>query len=631
MRIKSPLVLALALTACGDQVTADWLEEQGFDSAETDIFDDPEDDDVSDEELAFTAADAETVDPDDGDLTIEDENALDFGILENGLEDALVAKGALYSVSTFQSIGIYMSGEAAPKNSDDARVQFRVSGASTWREGLPLWYDARNKEYRGSLVGLTPNTTYEIRLTLDSGAVRTLTAKTWSEGFPIAKTVYLPESSSTPLNITQSGSAKGYILYVPQSGKKAVIDVKKKHDFNVIVNASYVIVRGVTMRGAKHSGVLLGPSAKANSADVSHVVIEKNDISGWGSVDAACAGKSKKFGANLHSGVFSNASGLRTIIIQRNRIHHPSTDANSWEEPVCNGSTNHPLGPQGISFRKSQGNLVIRYNAIYSDADHYFNDSMGELSNFSDGGFPNKDSDINGNYIRNCWDDGIESEGADKNVRIWGNFIDQTYIKIALASVYRGPIYVWKNVGHVSRSGPTKAYGQGFIKTRNNAGGTYGSGRVYLFNNTALTPKSGSGSANFISEFSQAERITNYRSLNNLMNVNEPTKKYSIKDTFGTTNRWDYDLLVGRSAFSDKPAKQEVHAKTGKPIFVSNWGLDTSNSRMRGNFALAPSSPGYDDGVVIPNFNDTFEGAAPDIGAHEAGRAPLEYGVNAWR
>jgi hypothetical protein len=29
------------------------------------------------------------------------------------------------------------------------------------------------------------------------------------------------------------------------------------------------------------------------------------------------------------------------------------------------------------------------------------------------------------------WDDGIEAEGANENVRIWGNYIDKTAIGIA--------------------------------------------------------------------------------------------------------------------------------------------------------------------------------------------------------
>ncbi len=60
----------------------------------------------------------------------------------------------------------------------------------------------------------------------------------------------------------------------------------------------------------------------------------------------------------------------------------------------------------------------------------------------------------------------------------------------------------------------------------------------------------------------------------------------------------------------------------GVPVYAT--------SRPAGDFSLAPGSPGFDAGVPIPNFNDGFHGRAPDIGACEAGTAPLEFGVNAY-
>ena len=47
---------------------------------------------------------------------------------------------------------------------------------------------------------------------------------------------------------------------------------------------------------------------------------------------------------------------------------------------------------------------------------------MGGEDNFSTTGFPDADSDIYGNSIQNTWDDGIEAEGGNNNVRIWGNY-----------------------------------------------------------------------------------------------------------------------------------------------------------------------------------------------------------------
>jgi hypothetical protein len=45
-------------------------------------------------------------------------------------------------------------------------------------------------------------------------------------------------------------------------------------------------------------------------------------------------------------------------------------------------------------------------------------------------------------------------------------------------------------------------------------------------------------------------------------------------------------------------------------------------------YQLSPTSPGYDAGVRLPNFNDDFQGAGPDMGAHEAGSPAMKFGVN---
>ena len=46
-------------------------------------------------------------------------------------------------------------------------------------------------------------------------------------------------------------------------------------------------------------------------------------------------------------------------------------------------------------------------------------------------------------------------------------------------------------------------------------------------------------------------------------------------------------------------------------------------------YQLAPNSPGFDQGLVIPNFSDGFTGSAPDMGAHEAGTPAMKFGVDA--
>ena len=64
-------------------------------------------------------------------------------------------------VATFECIGLYWD---RPASAYGCRVCYRAAGAEGWRDRYPLVYDARERQYCGSLVGLAADTTYDIRL-----------------------------------------------------------------------------------------------------------------------------------------------------------------------------------------------------------------------------------------------------------------------------------------------------------------------------------------------------------------------------------------------------------------------------------------------------------------------------------
>src|SRR5687768_15970561 len=117
---------------------------------------------------------------------------------------------------------------------------------------MPLWYDApsvtgRGPEYRGSLVSLKPGTRYRVRLSLSKVGSAELEASTWPENFPVADAAALPRRLSKTLAVDQGGSEAGYRLFQP-AGESTVIDVKGKAEVCVEVTASWVILRGLTLR-----------------------------------------------------------------------------------------------------------------------------------------------------------------------------------------------------------------------------------------------------------------------------------------------------------------------------------------------------------------------------------------------
>ena len=513
------------------------------------------------------------------------------------------------AISTFHCIGVYWSPQDG--SSDNVcQVHYRILGSTGWKEALPLWYDDRGvggypAGYRGSIVKLDPGTVYEIKLELlRTGTEEELIAETWSEEFPIAHTVYLPAGTRNhTLRITGSGSPDGYILYTASAGG-AAIDVDHNQDYCITVDAFYVIIRGLNLKGAKKYGIRL--------YDCHDVVIERCDISDFSSIEDDGWG-------NRGSAIFSLSTKLERIIVQRNKIHHPYSDTNSWSEYRDKYGTYHPRGPKPISYVNSAGNHVIRYNEIYSDDDHYFEDCISSGSN----NFPNRDSDIYGNYVANCWDDGIEAEGDNCNVRIWGNFIEWTFVKIAIAPTTVGPVYIWRNVAGVGRQDDIQPRNEvsrgGFLKTSDINGG----GKIYVFHNTILQPKPPVGvdyPLGCSRGLGWGGPMLNTMSRNNILHVRKSSGTSIHDRNYDPLGSYNYDLYNGNiNAYTGA----ERNGINGVPIYDRNNG--------DGEFALHPSSPGYDAGVVLPNFNDNYNGAAPDIGAHEAGSPPMEFGVNAYQ
>ncbi|MFH1709219.1 MAG: FHA domain-containing protein [Planctomycetota bacterium] len=515
---------------------------------------------------------------------------------------------AATAIPTFHCLGLYWSpeeGEAAKS----VHVAFREAGRKQWQDGLPMRYNPVKApecraDYRGSIVNLKPGTTYEIVLTLDGTDIRTtLSTATWSELFPVNSTVKC-DSRGTGLNINRSGTPDGYALF---DGTGAVIDTANKSDHCITVDGSYLIIRGFTLRNAKLHGIRIMNASH-------HIVIENCDISKWGSEDE------KGFGVDCQAAVFSDNSEMHSIVIQRCKLHSPSWDTNSWAEDHHNNR--HPEGPQGIVFWESAGNHVFRYNEIWSDPDHYYNDVLGYGRNSSFTGFPGADTDIYGNYLANCWDDGIEVEGGGQNVRIWNNYLENTMMTFGNASVSIGPLFVWRNVSGRSYSPPGSKWdlSHGFLfKMGHAVSDSWMTGHQYIFNNTIFQPD-GEG-ADGLGGCSRP--IKHCTTRNNILQVRTgDTHSISTESVISVDNDFDYDLVTGRY-----PAGQEKHVINGIPKYVPGAGFVFETKT--GNFQLAPGSPGYDKALAIPNFCDVFTGDAPDVGAQEAGTGPVVYGVKA--
>jgi len=370
-------------------------------------------------------------------------------------------------------------------------------------------------------------------------------------------------------------------------------------------------VRGLVVRGGTTNGVYL-------DHDVHDVVIENNDISGWGH---AC--NPVGFCGELDAGVRAADGGtFSRITVQRNNIHDPRGNANDYCEPSESSLTDHPIGPRAVALPDDATNNVIRYNDVHGSLDHSFNDGMGENDNSSTNGFPNADTDIYGNYITDVVDDGLEMEGADMNVRVWENYINRSFTGVSSAVDSVGPLYIFRNVyGHSQKcareDGGYNTQGERGVFGKLGDFGGLGGGRRYYFHNTLLQIGGETGAS--FGPANYGGPMTNTVSRDNVWHtVGSPSCYAGGRDA---SNDLDYDLCTNEAV--------GPHSVEGVPIYAPGNGDSADVNGPSGMYQLAENSPGFHAGQVLPNFADDF-GAQPDMGAQPSGGAKMEFGVKAY-
>ncbi len=520
-----------------------------------------------------------------------------------------------YGIGTYECGGIYWK----TVEDGECTIEYKEKKGRSWHKGFPLIYDSRNGEYRGSIIKLKPDTEYKVKLSTRKLKSK-LKFKTRNDQFPIGKITRISEGESDkPIIIKESGTPGAYHLVTIPDNTRSVLNMKNVYNYGIEIDADYVIVRGVEIRNPKVHGILI----RRNRHDI---VIEQCYITFWGRIGGPIT--YGNFEGNMDSGIFAE-NGTWNLTIQRNLIEDPRGCSNDWR-------TGHPAGPQGISIIQSKGGNIIRYNDIISTGNHGFNDAIGGSRNRSFEGNMNRDSDIHGNIIRNVWDDAIESEGGNMNVRIWGNYMHLFFNGIATASTSNGPIYMFRNVFGESRRGEENTLGGIMFKTGDQ--NEFGGGRRLIFHNTALQPN---GCYNVIG------RDANCMTRNNIFNVNGRLAPETEKEP---GNDFDYDYFPGIPPQGQEQNRINLRTRaSGRRLFVPSYKLEfypvkNITSVVFGKFEFQfgeltriitdpvyqITNPMIDGAEVIPGFNDDFSGSGPDVGAFERGAPPLEFGRRAY-
>jgi len=526
---------------------------------------------------------------------------------------------------TLTAIGVRL-----PLTGDDnfnavVTLLYRPTGTSNWLQGQPLfrvhpesqpgW--TLQPEFAGSVLDLRPATSYDIQLhavdpdgpvdqyfTLSAttrpvpgdpvtarvvnvsdlaGLNQALAAAQPGDIINVADGTYnIGESAAT---VYGSGTLQNPIVVRGESEEGTILDGLGCTDCNVVeIYGSYVHVERMTLQNANRGLRFQTAAATGNVMRYVHV---KNTVQGIG-----------------------DRSGQTDFYIADNilegRLVWPDTylsddAANSGDDGIVVAGFGH----------------VITHNRISGYADAMQNNQIGSRA-----------IDFQGNDILWTYDDGVELDGGEGNMRCLRNRFTNIFDGISVQPILGGPAYVARNVV-VNVANEQIKFHERAVNPPEETNGTLAYHNTFVATNRAL--------------YTDSPNVTHHVRLENNLFIG-PAVPNPDAVYFGTP--LDDAVLNYNGYYPNGPFT--FHFVTLGYLYLANFagvqaaGLELNGQLLFGSpfqnqlvgplvstgllapqvLTLAAGSAAIDRGVVLSNINDGYTGAAPDLGALES-QCPL--------
>lgn len=427
--------------------------------------------------------------------------------------------------------------------------------------------------------------------------------------------------------LTESGTAEKPIAIKAAGDGEVIFDGNDNEVLFNVMAADYLYFEGITFRNTRHA-ILAG---RKNIAGSVGLVV-----------------KNSRF-EDVGIGIHTDYSGSAAYYIADNFFvgrHYPD-ELISWLPEIWNGVEQPFIGIENYADKsKMRSYYAIKlYGAghiiAYNDVRH-FHDGINHATYGTPDDWPNTPRDrmavaidIYNNDISNMHDNCIETDGALYNIRVLRNrCFNSATGAMSFQPVMGGPVYFIRNVVY-------HAVG-GILKSQANPAGILHYNNTYIGGIWHLTPASNLHYRNNLI-IGQQRRSTFFT-----MDSNTP---YSSSDYNGFRPNTGEDVSFIRissdQASPDLPRIErgfstlaEYASATGQDshsivvdydVFQSVQMPDLNEaSRIyfpdEVDFRLQANGAAIDAGVFLPQVNDGFSGAAPDLGAYESGQALPHYG-----
>ncbi len=509
-------------------------------------------------------------------------------------------------------------------------VRYRPSGTTAWIQGLPLFrVHPENTvlytvmpQFAGSIFNLQPGTSYDIALDITdvNGHV--------SQTLTLSGTTRPVPSDPAPLrvvNVTNVASLEAALSSAQAGDLIQIADGTYQGSFFGL-QASGTPQNPIVIRGASEENTVLdgGGCTPCNVLEVygSYVHVERLSL------------------RNAERGLRFQGNGATANVVRYVHISNTSLGIGSqpnetdfyiadnilegvlvWPHVYADDNGQY-ANNDGINM---QGNgHVVAHNTISGYGDAMKTSQNGDRAD-----------DFYGNDILWTYDNGIELDASEGNTRCFRNRFTNAWDTLSVQPILGGPAYLFRNIVVNSADEQMKFHAVNTTPPQEPNG-------VLAYHNTFVSAKG--------DLYLCTSNASHHFWIENNIFVGPPTPANKAVMWCGGVDdgHFDYDGYWPDGPMSFNLAVPGGYAFSNWPNFaaVQAGGLETHGLILNGQIfanglvgmptytnllppqdvTLAYGSPALDRGLVLPNINDGYTGAAPDLGALESGCPQPTYG-----
>jgi hypothetical protein len=544
-------------------------------------------------------------------------------------DDVLHVGMARLDRPTVVALGVQLLVTGDDNHNATVAVRYRAAGSSAWRQAMPL-FRVRPEvvtgrtvpaQFAGSIFDLLPGQSYEIELHAidpDGSVDQTLTLTGATRPVPA-----LDPKTPNRKNVSDAASLRSALSAAKAGDVITLADGTYAGTFSM--QASGTADNPIVIRGASEEVTILdgGGCTGCNVLEAygSFVHIEQLTL--------AHASRALRF-----QGVGAEGNVVRRVHV-KDAILGIGSNSDQKDFYVCDNIL--------------EGRLV--WPAVYTDDNgaHANDDGINlqgsghvvchnRLTGFGDAMKTEQDGaravDFYGNEVLSAYDNGLELDGSEGNVRAFRNRFTNTYATLSYQPVFGGPAYTFRNVVVNVANEQMKFHALGTTPPEEPSG-------MLVYHNTFVSPLN--ALANHTSDVSHHFVIENNlfitatdpsgRTVDFTGGIDDGTFDYNgyfpdgIFDfTWGALGYVKYNNLAATRA----ALGIEMHGLIlTTPIFESGLTAPANYKTALpvADVTLAATSTAIDRGLLLANLNDGYRGRAPDLGALERGCPLPIYGV----